>query len=89
MLFYILGYILCINTIPYSKRSILLSETFLKTQECATALVSVQKLINISPDKFNTVKCELAITSATKPHSADVERLIRNTRKLQSECHHH
>jgi len=55
---------------------------FLNRNKCETALASLEKIINMCPDQFNTVKCALGRTLAAKPHSADVERSISKLNEI-------
>lgn len=48
----------------------------LKDTDCDTPLTSLRTLNEMSPDGLSTIKIALARIVATKPHSADVERLI-------------
>ncbi len=56
----------------------------LKDFDCESPIISLQKLHEIQPDDFATLKVALARVAVLKPHSADVERLISWNAKLQS-----
>ncbi|KAJ6642661.1 hypothetical protein Bhyg_07614 [Pseudolycoriella hygida] len=78
------------SIIPDLDEQLFLSEYYeaaemLKSYQCEHPLTALQKLIEIRPDMFSTVKCALSRTLATKPHSADVERLINTYNKFKND----
>ncbi|KAJ6648534.1 hypothetical protein Bhyg_03764, partial [Pseudolycoriella hygida] len=78
------------SIIPDLDKQLFLSEYYeaaemLNSYQCEHPLTALQKLIEIRPDVFNTVKCALSSTLATKRHSADVERLINTYNKFKDD----